>query len=84
MEEHISTQEDYVLWLKILREGKLAHGLNEMLMFYRVRKNSLSSNKLRTAKDQWRVYREFESLPLAKCIYYFMFYVYKGYKKFTL
>lgn len=74
--------EDYALWLKILKKGHEAYGLNECLALYRVRANSVSRNKLRAASYQWRVYREIEKLPLHKSIICFFRYAYWGYIRF--
>jgi len=41
--------EDYALWLRILKMGHEAYGLNECLALYRVRSNSVSGNKLKAA-----------------------------------
>ena len=78
---NISTQEDYALWLKILKKGFIAYGLNEPLAVYRVRYNSISSNKVKTAKNQWYVYRNCENLSLIKSAYHFLHYAYYGFKK---
>ncbi|NQT22679.1 MAG: glycosyltransferase [Candidatus Omnitrophica bacterium] len=84
MAEGLSTQEDYTLWLDILRSGNSAYGLNEPLMKYRVRKESVSRNKIRTAKDQWYIYRKKEKMPLLKSIYYFAHYVHKSVRKYSI
>ena len=62
--------EDYVLWLEIVKETKIIFGLKENLAFYRVLNNSRSSNKIKVAKDRWEVYRKIERLSLLKSIYY--------------
>ena len=41
----IKTKEDFVLWLKILKNTKLVNGLDMKLTYYRKTKNSLSSSK---------------------------------------
>ena len=73
--------EDYVLWLEIVKETKIIFGLKENLAFYRVLNNSRSSNKIKVAKDRWEVYRKIERLPLLKSIYYFLQYVIRALKK---
>jgi len=77
----ILKRQDYCLWLKILRMGHNACGLNECLALYRIRTNSVSSNKLKAALYQWKVYREIEKLPFHKAASCFMKYAYFGYKK---
>ena len=73
--------EDYVLWLEIVKETKIIFGLKENLAFYRVLNNSRSSNKIKVAKDRWEVYRKVERLSLFKSIYYFLQYVIRALKK---
>lgn len=78
----VVNHEDYALWLKILKKGFIAHGLNEPLAIYRVRKNSVSGNKLKAIKFQWNIYRNIEKLSLIDSMYYFTKYAYFGYKRF--
>ena len=49
--------EDYYVWLKVLREGGKAYGINEPLLRYRLAANSKSSNRLKSAKMSYRTYR---------------------------
>jgi len=71
--------EDYVLWLDLLRNGKVAVGLQEVLVTYRT--GGRSSNKLNVAKNRWKIYREHEKLSLILSLYYFSIYAIKGIKK---
>jgi len=70
----IRRRQDYALWLKILKQGVTAERLDERLAFYRVRRNSISHNKIRAAWYVWRVYREVEGLGILKSLYYFAHY----------
>ena len=57
----VENREDYAMWLMLLRtKTKYAYGLNEVLMHYRLSKNSFSSNKLQMAKHQYSLYRKQE------------------------
>jgi teichuronic acid biosynthesis glycosyltransferase TuaG len=58
--------DDLVCWLEILRSGSVARGLNEDLMRYRVVSGSVSRNKLKSAKEVWKTYREIEGLGLVR------------------
>ena len=78
---NVLTREDYALWLKILKKISMAKGIREPLAIYRIRKHSLSANKVKAAAAQWRVYREIEQLSLPKSIYYFVHYAYNGFVK---
>lgn len=74
----LGRQEDYALWLSLLRSGGYAYGLNEPLTLYRVHKGSKSSGKLRSVTAQWRVYRDFEKLPRVLAIWYMAHYAARG------
>jgi teichuronic acid biosynthesis glycosyltransferase TuaG len=58
--------DDLALWLSILRRGHVAHGLDEDLARYRVRRASVSSRRLRAAGWVWRIYREQEGLSVPR------------------
>ena len=64
-------RQDYAFWLKILKSGVVAHGLNENLTFYKVRTRSLSSNKFKLIKYQWQLFRKVEKMNLLCAFYYF-------------
>lgn len=72
--KELDKNEDYVLWLEIVKDVKTIYGLKENLAYYRVLDNSRSSNKAKTAKVRWEIYRKIEKLPLLKSIYYFIHY----------
>ena len=72
--KELEKNEDYVLWLEIVKDVNTIYGLKENLAYYRVLDNSRSSNKVKTAKVRWEIYRKIEKLPLLKSIYYFMHY----------
>lgn len=63
--------EDFVLWLKILKKGYIAQNTNTVLANYRVRKNSISSNKYLTIKWIWDIYKNIEHKSYFKSIYFF-------------
>lgn len=66
----IKKRQDYGLWLELLKEEQYAYCLPEVLAFYRVRKSSLSSNKLKLLKYNWKLLREIEHLSVIKSLYY--------------
>jgi teichuronic acid biosynthesis glycosyltransferase TuaG len=49
--------EDFVCWLRILRRGVTAYGIDEPLLIYRIAKKSRSGNKVSAAMMNWRTYR---------------------------
>jgi teichuronic acid biosynthesis glycosyltransferase TuaG len=81
---NIIKRQDYALWLKILKKEVQAFGLNIPLAIYRVRKNSVSSNKLKAAFYQWKIYREIEQLNIIKSLYHFINYMYYGFMKYRI
>ncbi|PSM52614.1 glycosyltransferase, family 2 [Campylobacter blaseri] len=74
--------QDYATWLKIFKKIKYSKGILEPLAMYRIVENSVSSNKIRAAKQQWKIYRKVENLNIFKSLYYFIFYAYNGVKKY--
>lgn len=71
-------QEDYALWLSLLRGGTLAFGLDEPLVRYRVHEASKSSSKLASIAAQWAVYRDLERLSLPRAAWYLGHYAVRG------
>ncbi|MBK5442704.1 glycosyltransferase family 2 protein [Peribacillus sp. TH24] len=49
--------EDYAVWLRILRTGVCAYGVNEPLLIYRISRTSKSGNKIKTIKMTYKVFR---------------------------
>lgn len=64
--------EDTALWWSVLRQGYLAHGLNENLVLYRRPAKSLSSNKIEALRRIWNLYRKWEKLSFFKSCWYFI------------
>lgn len=56
--------EDYVLWIQLLRDGHKAAGCREILTDWRYVENSRSFNKVKAAKNRWRIYRDYLKMPL--------------------
>lgn len=75
------SHEDYILWLDILKRGYVARNTNTVEALYRVRENSVSSNKLKTLSWQWDIYRNVEKIGLFRSSYYFLNYAYRAFKK---
>lgn len=73
--------DDYVAWLKILRLGGSARGLNQPLTRYRIGHASFSTDKLKAALAVWKIYRKVEELSVAKSLFYFCNYGFNGLRK---
>jgi len=67
---NITTKEDFVLWLKIVKEIKFIVGMNKKLTYYRKTKNSLSSNKLIGLINAYKVYRNYMNFSQLKSLFY--------------
>ena len=65
---NLKLSEDTAMFLNILKNGYTAYGLEEYLIKYRVRKKSLSSNKLKSMHSLWKVYKKQEKLGLFRRI----------------
>ena len=67
---NIRKRNDDALWLQILKKEKYIIGMPEVMMKYRVRANSISSNKLTLVKYHWKLYREIEHLSIIRSIFH--------------
>ena len=67
---NIRKRNDDALWLQMLKKEKYIWGMNEVLMEYRVRQNSISSNKLSLIKYHWQLYREIEHLSILRSAFH--------------
>lgn len=72
------TAQDYALWLRILKQGVVAHSFKESLSSYRIVKNSISRNKFKKALRQWEIYRVDQQISLTKTIWYFLNYAFRA------
>jgi teichuronic acid biosynthesis glycosyltransferase TuaG len=70
--------QDTATWWNILKSIEYAHGLNEILAYYRRSPGSLSSNKLIALKRTWSLYRNIEKLNIASSCYNFIWYSYNA------
>ncbi len=52
----IAKRQDWALWLQVIRKGGPLVGIQQSLAKYRVRKNSISNNKLEMLRYNFRVY----------------------------
>ena len=65
----LKTKEDYVLWLKITREGQKISGYDKTLSEWRKCESSLSSSTIRKLVDGYNVYRNYLNLNPVKSFY---------------
>lgn len=77
----LKTSQDMSLWLSIMKRGFDAYPVPGPLLKYRITPGSATSNKLKAARDVWRVYRDIEKLSLLKSIGCFICYTFNAVKK---
>ncbi len=71
-------RQDWLLWLQAIKEsGKPATGIQESLALYRVRKNSMSSNKFDLIKYNYQVYSKGLGFSTFKSLGYFILFLYE-------
>ncbi len=67
---NIRKRNDDALWLQMLKKEKYIRGMPDVLMRYRIRTNSISSNKLKVIKYHWILYREIEHLSVFRSAFH--------------
>ena len=67
---NIRKRNDDALWLTMLKKEKYIWGMPDVLMQYRIRENSISSNKLKVIKYHWILYREIEHLSVIRSLFH--------------
>lgn len=73
--------EDFACWLRVLRDGRMAYGVDEPLLIYRLSRDSKSGNKLKAAKMNWNTYRAV-GLNRMESLYYMVWYTVNGLMKY--
>ena len=66
----IRKRNDDALWLQMLKKEKYIYGMRSILMKYRIRKDSISSNKLKVIKYHWILYRDIEHLSVIRSLFH--------------
>ncbi len=70
---NLRKRQDWLLWLAAIKKsGKPALGIQESLAYYRVRDNSISSNKLELIKHNFWVYKKGLGFSTIKSICYML------------
>lgn len=67
---NIRKRNDDALWLQMLKKEQYIWGMNDVLMKYRIRRNSVSSNKLKVIKYHWILYRQIEHLNVFRSAFH--------------
>ena len=75
---NLRKRQDWALWLSAIKKsGKPAKGIQESLAYYRVRKNSMSSNKINLLKHNYNVYRIGLGFSALKSVFYMFVFLYE-------
>lgn len=69
----IRKRNDDALWLQMLKKEQYIYGINDILMKYRIRANSISSNKFKVIKYHWILYRDIEHLSIIRTIFHVLY-----------
>ena len=68
----LTTKEDFVLWLKLLKQNTKIYGLNEILSSWTKSSSSLSASVIQKVLDGFRVYHKYMNFSYIKSIYYLL------------
>lgn len=79
--EHDDSHEDYISWIRIIREYGFAIGIDEPYLLYRMSEGSKSGNKLKSARMHYRAYR-YCGLGVGTSLIHFISYAFHGVKKY--
>lgn len=79
--EHDDSHEDYITWLKVLREYGFASGINKPYLKYRLSDGGKSRNKLKSAMMTYMVYR-YAGYGIIKSLAFFVSYALHGVWKY--
>lgn len=66
----MTTKEDFVLWLKLLKNGTRIQGLDRSLTVWRITDASLSSSVIQKMKDGFNVYYKHMNFNFFKSLFY--------------
>lgn len=78
---HDDSHEDYLMWLEVLGKYKVACGVNEPLLKYRISETGKSGSKWQSAKMTYKVYQYMGFGPIKSALC-FCSYVFHGVKKY--
>lgn len=79
--EHEDSHEDYITWLRILKEKGCGAGINKPYLKYRLSEGGKSRNKLKSAKMTYRAYR-YAGYGVLKSLCFFVSYALHGLWKY--
>ncbi len=75
---NLQKRQDWLLWLAVIKKsGKPALGMEESLAYYRVRKDSMSSNKINLLKHNYWVYKKGLGFSTIKSLYFMLIFLFE-------
>lgn len=75
---NLRKRQDWLLWLNAVnKSNKPALGIEESLAIYRVRKDSISSKKLKLLKYNYLVYKQGLGFSILKSLYYLIVFLFE-------
>lgn len=74
----VGKRDDWACWLSILKQGHEAYCIPEVLAYYRVRKNSLSSNKLKMLYYNWRILTSHQGVSPWEAIFFMVNHIFRN------
>lgn len=77
-----SIRDDYVYWLKILKNIDFGYANPEILAKYRIHKNGITKKKYKMILPQFKVYYKIERLGIIKSLYYLLHWSLHGLRKY--
>jgi teichuronic acid biosynthesis glycosyltransferase TuaG len=66
--DHRDLNEDFIAWLRLLRQGHVGHRLPEDLGRYRLSAESRNGNRFASAVACWHIYRNESKLPWGRAV----------------
>ena len=79
---NLRRKQDYALWLLILKSGNTSFPIGKVLAWYRLRKDSATSNKYKLILKHYKFLILNENLNYFKALYYTIFWIYNGIRKY--
>ncbi|MFV0527407.1 MAG: glycosyltransferase family 2 protein [Lachnospiraceae bacterium] len=79
--QHEDSHEDYITWLRILRQHEPAVAINEPYLKYRLSQGGKSRNKVKSAQMTYRVYR-YMGYSVPRCLCMLVSYMVHGVVKY--
>lgn len=79
--ERSDLHEDFILWLRLLKNGCIAAGIDEPLTLHRIHPDAKTASKLKSARMTLRTYK-YVGIPFFKRIYCFASYCLKAFMKY--